>query len=72
MLIPHKKYTYFPPRPVSGIALLFIYIYDIPTSQEAHVWASTACYRYIFTFLHVNDARTSQQTPLGLHGLLRG
>jgi hypothetical protein len=40
-----RKHTYGPPRPVTGIALLFLYVDHVCTSQE---------------------------TPMGLHGLLPG
>jgi hypothetical protein len=36
--------------------------------RRKHLRASTACYRDGFTFLYVDDVRTSQET----HGLLRG
>jgi hypothetical protein len=31
--------------------------------------ASTTCYGDSFTFLYVDDVRTSEETPMGLHGL---
>jgi hypothetical protein len=34
-------------------------------------WASTACYRDSFTFLYVDDVRTSQETRMDLHFLLQ-
>jgi hypothetical protein len=37
------------PRPVTGIALLFLYVDDVRTSQETHLRASTACYSDGFT-----------------------
>jgi hypothetical protein len=52
-------------------SLTFSYVDDIRTSQETHLWTSTACYRNSFTFSYVDDDRTSQKTPMGLHGLLR-
>jgi hypothetical protein len=30
-----------------------------------------ACYRDSFTFLYIDDIRTSQETCTGIHGLLR-
>jgi hypothetical protein len=39
------------------------YIDNICTSQETHVWASTACYRDSCTFVYA---------PTGLHSLLQG
>jgi hypothetical protein len=37
--------------------------------HRKHLWVATACYGDSFTFLHA-DIRTSQETPVGLHGLL--
>jgi hypothetical protein len=51
--------------------LYFLYV-DVRTSQETYLWASTACYEDSFTFLYVDKVSTSQETPLSLHGLLRG
>jgi hypothetical protein len=59
-----------PERPVTGIALLFMCMLFVP--HRKHVRVSTACYRDSFTFLYVDDVRTSQETRTGLHGLLRG
>jgi hypothetical protein len=36
------------------------------------LYASTACYEDSFIVLYVDDIRTSQETPMGLHGLLWG
>jgi hypothetical protein len=42
---------------------LYILYVDIDrTSQEIHVWASTACYGDSFSFLYVNYVRTSLET----------
>jgi hypothetical protein len=35
------------------------YIDDVRTSRETHLWVSTACYGDCFTFLYVDDVRTS-------------
>jgi hypothetical protein len=35
MLVPNKKHTHGPPRPVTGIAL-FSYVDYVSTSQETH------------------------------------
>jgi hypothetical protein len=43
---------------------------DVRTSLEAHDF--TACYRDSFTLLYVGNVRTSQETPIGLHHMLRG
>jgi hypothetical protein len=63
MFVPDRKHIYVPPRPATGIALL-LYFADIRTSQERHLWASTACYGDRFTFLYLADVRTSQETHL--------
>jgi hypothetical protein len=49
----------------------FLYVYDVRTSEKTHLCISTACYGDSFTFLY-EDVRTSQETPIHLHGLLRG
>jgi hypothetical protein len=54
-----------------GIALLF-YMQTMFVPHRKHLWASTACYGHSFTLLYVDDVRTSQETPMGLHGLLWG
>jgi hypothetical protein len=41
------------------MTLLFL-LNDVRTSQETYPWASTACYDDGFTFLYVDDVRTSQ------------
>jgi hypothetical protein len=56
--------THGPPRPVTGIALLVLYVNYVRTSQKTRLWASTACYGDIFTFLYVNYLRASQKTRL--------
>jgi hypothetical protein len=47
MFMSHRKHAYKPPWPVTGIALLFLYVDDVHTSQEAHLWTSAACYVYV-------------------------
>jgi hypothetical protein len=47
MLVPHRKLTYSPLRPVIGIALL--YVDDVRISGST-LWASTVCYGDTFTF----------------------
>jgi hypothetical protein len=51
-----------PPLSVTGIALRFLYIDDVRTSQETHV--STACYGDSFTFAYADDVCTLQETHL--------
>jgi hypothetical protein len=38
---------------------------DVRTSQEARLWASTACYGDSFTSSYAYDVRTSQEAHLG-------
>jgi hypothetical protein len=33
-----------------GQSFTFLYVDDVHTSQETHVWASTACHKDSFTF----------------------
>jgi hypothetical protein len=40
MFVPHSKDNYRLPRPVTGIAFTFLYVDDVPTSQETQLWAS--------------------------------
>jgi hypothetical protein len=40
--------------------------------HRTHLWASTTYYRDSFTFLYVDDVRTSQETPVVLHDLVQG
>jgi hypothetical protein len=49
----------------------FLYVDNVRTSQEAHLWAFTACYRDSFTFLYVDDLCTSQETRLWAFSFLR-
>jgi hypothetical protein len=60
-----------PPRPVMEIALLF-HMQMMFVPQWKHLRAPTACYGNNFTFLYEDNVHTSQKTPTGLHGLLRG
>jgi hypothetical protein len=39
--------------------MFFLYVDDVGTSQETHLWASTACYGVLY-FLYAYDVRTSQ------------
>jgi hypothetical protein len=64
MFVPRRKHTYGPPQPVTGRALLIIYVNDVPASQEAHLRASTACYEESFAYIYVNDVPASQEAHL--------
>jgi hypothetical protein len=48
-----------PPRPITRIVLLLLLVNDARTSEETLVWSSTACYMHSFTYLYVQDIRTS-------------
>jgi hypothetical protein len=69
MFVPRRKHSYGFPRPVTGLALLFLYVNDVRTSQETFLWVSTTCYGDDLIFLYVNYVRTSQETRADLHGL---
>jgi hypothetical protein len=49
MFIPHWKHT--TSRPVTRTASHFIYVGNVSTSQETHLWASTDSYRYTRAFI---------------------
>jgi hypothetical protein len=57
---------YRPPRSVTGVSFTYYYVDHVRTSQETHIWASTACYGHSFTFLYADDVRTSQETGRAL------
>jgi hypothetical protein len=40
----------------------FLYVDFARTSQEAHAWASTSCYRDSCTFSYADDVHTSKET----------
>jgi hypothetical protein len=42
----------------------FLHVYDVCTSQETNLRASTACYGNRFTFLYVDEICTLQETHL--------
>jgi hypothetical protein len=50
MFVTHSKHAYGPPRPVNGNNFTFLYVDDVRTSLETHLWASTACYTDSSTF----------------------
>jgi uncharacterized protein YcgI (DUF1989 family) len=41
-----------------------LFVDDVRTSQETHLWAFTACYGNSFTSLYMDDIRTSKETHL--------
>jgi hypothetical protein len=41
---------YEPERPVAVMELILLYVDDVRTSQETHLWDSTACYGDSFNF----------------------
>jgi hypothetical protein len=43
--------------------LYFLYIDDVRTQQETHLWTSTICYGnsfifYIYIYIYIDDVRT--------------
>jgi hypothetical protein len=60
-----------PPPPVTRLTTV-LYVDDVHTSWKAHLLAPTACCGDSFTFLYVNNVRTSQVTLMDLRSLLRG
>jgi hypothetical protein len=71
MFVPHRAHTYGPPRPITGIALFFIYVDNVGTSQDTQVRLPTAYYWDSFTILYADDVITSEKTFMGPHSLLR-
>jgi hypothetical protein len=53
IFVPHRTPTYGPPRPFTGIVLLF-YMF-VPHRKDQ--WAPMVCYRDDFIFLYVDDVR---------------
>jgi hypothetical protein len=62
MFVPHRKYTYVPPQPVTVIDLL-IFMFMIFIPQRKHVWAFTACYFLICRWC----SYLTGNTPVGLN-----
>jgi hypothetical protein len=44
--------------------LILLYVDVVHTSQETHLWTSTACYGGIFNLLYIDYVRTSQETHI--------
>jgi hypothetical protein len=64
MFTPHRKRTYGPSRPVTGIALLF-YMWMIFVPHRKHAYGPLQPVTGgNFTFLYVDDVRTSQEMYL--------
>jgi hypothetical protein len=49
------------PQVCYGDSFFFLYV-NVRTSQETHLWTSTACYGDSGTFLYVYDVHASQET----------
>jgi hypothetical protein len=47
-----------------GDNFTFLYVDDVRTSQEAHLWSSMTRYGNSFISLYVDNIRSSQETPL--------
>jgi hypothetical protein len=45
-----------------GDSFTFLCVHDVRTSQDTHLWPSTASYGDSFTRLYVDDVRTSEET----------
>jgi hypothetical protein len=73
MFIPHRKHTYTPQPPVTGITLLSSHVDDVRTSQETLIWSSRACYEYSFTFymwmMFVPDRKHTYWPPRSVTGI---
>jgi hypothetical protein len=54
-----------------GDSYTVLYVDDVRTLQETHIWASTACYGNNFTSSYVDDVCTSQETQLWASTALR-
>jgi hypothetical protein len=59
IFVPQRKHSYLT---VTGIALIFIYVHDVRTSQESRLCATTEFHVNSFTFLYVDNVRTAQET----------
>jgi hypothetical protein len=70
MFIPHMKHLRASAA-CYGDSFTFLHVDYVRASQQIRLWASTACYAGGFTFVYVDYVRTLQETPAGLHGLLR-
>jgi hypothetical protein len=57
LFVPHRKHT--PQLPVTGIALLLLYIDDVRSSQNAQLWAFTAYYGGWFYFYFTDQKCTT-------------
>jgi hypothetical protein len=57
VFLPHRKDTYGPPRPLTGVSFIILYVYDVRTSQATRPVTEDS-----FTFLYVDGVRTSQET----------
>jgi hypothetical protein len=64
MFLTQRKHTYGPPRPVTWIDFISLYVDYVRTSQETRLWASPAFYGNSFISLYVDDLRTSQERHL--------
>jgi hypothetical protein len=52
------------PTACYGDSFTLIYVGDIRTSQETHLWVRTACYGDSFTLIYVGNIHASQETHL--------
>jgi hypothetical protein len=49
-----------------GDTFNFLYVDDVRTSQETHLWASTSCYGDTLTILYVDDVVPHKKHIYGL------
>jgi hypothetical protein len=72
MFVPHRKNTYGTPGSVTGIALLF-YMSMMLDHHRKHTYMPPRPVSWIdlLHILYVDDVLTPEETPMGLHGLLR-
>jgi hypothetical protein len=63
MFVPHRRHTYGPPRRYR----------DSFIKHRKHTYGPPRSVTEIaLLFIYIDDVRTSQGTPMGLHGQLRG
>jgi heterodisulfide reductase subunit C len=49
---------------VLQFSFTFVYVDNVRTSQETHLWACTACYGDSYAFVYVYNVRISQGNTL--------
>jgi hypothetical protein len=64
MFVPQRKQIHVISMAYYGDIFAILYGDDVRTSQETHLWPSTARYGEIFAMLYGDDVRTSKETNL--------